>query len=65
LLKTQQADGTWHVVTRSKPIQTYFETGFPHGKDQFISSAATGWAATALALAIEQADSPTGTPVEQ
>ena len=55
LLKTQRPDGTWHVATRSKPIQKYFETGFPHGKDQFISSAATGWAATALALAIEPA----------
>jgi hypothetical protein len=58
LLKTQLPDGTWHVVTRSKPIQKYFETGFPHGKDQFISSAATGWAATALGLAIERLDSP-------
>jgi hypothetical protein len=58
LLKTQQADGTWHVVTRSKPIQKYFETGFPYGKDQFISSAATGWAAIALGLAIEPAESP-------
>ncbi len=57
LLKTQQPDGTWHVVTRSEPIQTYFETGFPYGKDQFISSAATGWAATALALAMEPAQS--------
>jgi hypothetical protein len=58
LLASQQPDGTWHVVTRSKPIQKYFETGFPYGKDQFISSAATGWAATALGLAIEPADSP-------
>jgi Squalene-hopene cyclase C-terminal domain len=58
LLKTQQPDGTWHVVTRSKPIQKYFETGFPYAKDQFISSAATGWAATALGLAIEPAESP-------
>jgi hypothetical protein len=51
LLKTQHPDGSWHVKTRSRPFQTYFETGFPHGKDQFISSAASGWAATALALA--------------
>ena len=58
LLKTQQPDGTWHVVTRSKPIQKYFETGFPHGKDQFISSAASAWAATALGLAIEPEESP-------
>jgi hypothetical protein len=62
LLKTQRPDGTWHVVTRSRPIQKYVETGFPHGKDQFISSAATGWAATALGLAIERTDSPTATP---
>lgn len=53
LLKTQQDDGSWHVKSRSKPFQTYFETGFPHGKDQFISAAASGWAATALALSVE------------
>lgn len=54
LLKTQLPDGTWHVASRSKPFQAYFETGFPHGKDQFISSAATAWATTALALACEK-----------
>ena len=58
LLNTQRADGTWHVATRSTPIQRYFETGFPYGKDQFISSAATGWAATALALALDPTDAP-------
>lgn len=50
LLGTQLADGSWHVRTRSRPVQRYFETGFPHGKDQFISCAATGWATTVLAL---------------
>ena len=50
LIKSQQADGSWHVRSRSKPFQTYYETGFPHGKDQFISSAASSWAATALVL---------------
>jgi hypothetical protein len=54
LLKTQQDDGSWHVQSRSKPFQTYFETGFPHGKDQFISAAASGWATTALALALDK-----------
>ncbi|WP_439624462.1 hypothetical protein [Gemmata sp.] len=49
LLKTQQADGTWRVKTRSKPFQPYYESGFPYEKDQFISIAATGWAAAALA----------------
>ncbi len=52
LLKDQQADGSWLVRSRSKPFQTYFESGFPHGKDQFISMAASGWATTALALAL-------------
>jgi hypothetical protein len=56
LLKTQLPDGSWHVVTRSKPIQKYFETGFPHDEDQFISSAATGWAATALVLGCPRSD---------
>jgi len=50
LLSSQLSDGSWHVRSRSKPFQTYFETGFPHGKDQFISTAASSWAATALAL---------------
>jgi hypothetical protein len=52
LLRTQRDDGTWLVRSRSKPFQKYFETGFPHGQDQFISSAATAWATTALALAL-------------
>lgn len=51
LLQTQLDDGSWKVKSRSKPFQLYYESGFPHGKDQFISSAASGWAATALALA--------------
>src|SRR5262249_22594364 len=52
LISTQRDDGSWHVVSRSKPFQTYFESGYPHGKDQFISIAAGGWATTALALAL-------------
>jgi hypothetical protein len=53
LLKTQKPDGSWHVLSRSKPFQTYFETGFPHGNDQFISAAATAWSAWALAAACQ------------
>ena len=48
LLRTQNRDGSWHVKTRAKGFQTYFETGFPHGKDQFISIAASSWATIAL-----------------
>lgn len=56
LLSTQLPDGSWHVVSRSKPFQPYFETGFPHGTDQFISMAATGWATAALALSGRKED---------
>ena len=51
LLKSQCADGSWYVATRAIPIQPYFDAGFPYGKDQFISAAATNWATQALILA--------------
>jgi hypothetical protein len=51
LLRSQRDDGSWLVKSRSKPFQPYFESGFPHGKDQFISAAATAWAVGALVLA--------------
>lgn len=52
LIANQHEDGSWHVASRSKPFQTYFESGYPHGADQFISIAAAGWSTTALALAL-------------
>ena len=55
LLKAQFPDGSWHVVSRAKPFQKYFESGYPHGKDQFISITAACWATTALALALPAA----------
>jgi squalene cyclase len=51
LIADQREDGSWFVASRSKPFQPYFESGFPYGKDQFISMAATSWAVTALSLA--------------
>ena len=51
LVSTQLEDGSWYVRSRSIPFQPYFESGFPHGPDQWISVAATNWAATALAPA--------------
>jgi prenyltransferase/squalene oxidase-like repeat protein len=54
LLRTQKPDGSWHVVSRAKPLQEYFESGFPHGKDQFISAFATGWATEALLTSLAQ-----------
>jgi squalene cyclase len=53
LLKTQLADGSWYVRTHALTIQPYFESGFPHGPDQWISMAASNWAAMALSLAIK------------
>jgi ankyrin repeat protein len=51
LLKTQLKDGSWYVKSRSVPLQPYFESDFPHGRDQWISAAATNWAVIALAPA--------------
>jgi hypothetical protein len=51
LLRTQLDDGSWLVRSRTFKVQPHYESGFPHAADQFISCAATGWAATALALA--------------
>jgi hypothetical protein len=53
LLDTQLADGSWFVRSRAIPIQPYFESGFPHGRNQFVSAAGTNWATMALSLAIE------------
>lgn len=58
LLEHQGADGSWRVETRAKPIQVYFESGFPHSKDQFISMAATCWATLALLHACPEEPSP-------
>jgi ankyrin repeat protein len=51
LVKTQAADGTWHVRTRSLPVQPYFESGLPYGEDQWISAAGMSWASMALTYA--------------
>ena len=49
LLQSQHKDGSWFVKSRSKAIQEIFDNGDPHGDNQFISIAATGWAVSALA----------------
>jgi hypothetical protein len=54
LLQTQLDDGSWYVHSRAQPIQPYFDSQFPHERDQFISAAATNWAAMALAHAVRQ-----------
>jgi ankyrin repeat protein/mono/diheme cytochrome c family protein len=53
LLGTQLADGTWHVRTRAHPFQPPMDSGFPHGKDGWISCAGTSWAVMALATSLD------------
>jgi len=50
LRETQMQDGSWLVQSHAIPIQPVLDAGFPHGTDQFISAAGTGWAAMALVL---------------
>ena len=52
LLRTQFADGSWHVKTRAAGFQPYFQSGFPYEHDQWISSAGSAWAVMALSAAI-------------
>ena len=62
LLSTQQSDGSWHVRTRmvspAAVSPPYFESGFPYGHDQFLSTDGTCWAAMALMLALPKAAAP-------
>jgi hypothetical protein len=55
LLSSQRDDGSWYVPSRSPKVQPYFQSGFPHNHDQWISAAATSWATAALAEAVEPA----------
>jgi ankyrin repeat protein len=55
LLATQHEDGSWHTKTRALSFQPYFDAGFPHGYDQWMSAAGTSWAAMALTLALPEA----------
>jgi ankyrin repeat protein len=61
LLRAQQDDGTWHVVSRALGIQPYFQSGFPYDHDQWISQAGTAMATIALTLAAEPAATETAT----
>lgn len=60
LRRTQKSDGSWHVRTRGFGFQPYRETGFPHGHDQWLSAAATGFAIIGLAPAAANAREQAG-----
>src|SRR5262249_43675965 len=68
LISTQAPDGTWRVHTRMlSPAEIspkYFQTGFPYGKDEFLSYASSCWAVMALLRASPESpvksESPAG-----
>jgi ankyrin repeat protein len=51
LLRTQLAEGSWFVRSRCFPALAFSDSGFPHGRSQFVSASATCWATMALILA--------------
>ena len=51
LVRTQRDDGSWYVKSRAPKFQPYFQSGFPHDHDQWISMAGTAWAAAGLSFA--------------
>jgi len=59
LLRTQFADGSWFVRSRTWPFQPYFDSHFPHGKDQWISAAGTAWSILALLNTLDRAQTET------
>jgi mono/diheme cytochrome c family protein len=65
LLRTQFEDGSWWVKSRTWPFQPHFDSGFPHGKDQWISAGGTAWAAMALLLTFEPTVSQGAFPTAQ
>ena len=58
LLRTQFPDGSWLVRSRAFPVQPLRDSGFPHGRHQWISAAGTSWASMAIALALPPESSP-------
>jgi ankyrin repeat protein len=54
LLTMQQEDGSWYTRTRALGFQPYFDAGFPHGYDQWMSAAGTSWGTMALMLALPE-----------
>jgi Prenyltransferase and squalene oxidase repeat len=56
LIRTQAADGTWRTHSRMlSPAHVsppYFKTGYPYGKDEFLSFAGACWALRAMSAAL-------------
>ncbi len=69
LLDTQAPDGSWRVKSRMVPpapvSPPYFESGFPYGHDQFLSTAGTAYAAMGLIKALPVASAKAPPPVAE
>ncbi len=69
LQRTQLADGTWRVRSRMHEQRLvsppYFETGFPHGANQVISTMGTTWATAALLLSMNVSGASAPLPVDR
>jgi hypothetical protein len=65
LLRTQLPDGSWYVPTRCFPVLEFSNSGFPHGRSQFISAAATAWATMALTLTVPSREPLGGRDLEK
>jgi ankyrin repeat protein len=65
LLSTQQEDGSWYVQTRALGFQPWFDAGFPHAHNQWISAAGTNWAAMALAYALPESAAKTASALRK
>lgn len=62
LIQNQRPDGSWLAETRlTGPVRLsppMFDSGFPHGRNQFLSAAATNWGVMAFAAALPKQPVP-------
>lgn len=69
LVTTQNPDGSWHVFSRLHPPASvsppYFETGYPYGHDQFVSTMGACYAVMALARALGPASEDRVPPLRE
>lgn len=54
LAASQREDGTWFVARRAFPFQPTMQSGYPHGRDSWISASGASWAVMALAAGMEE-----------
>lgn len=54
LLKNQQEDGTWFVARRAFPFQPTMKSGYPYGRDGWVSASGSSWAVMALSIALRE-----------